>query len=93
MPAPDQTITGPASFFRRQQDEDAAESRAAIERANALGLWALADVHMPPDIAEAARRWKLDQTLPEMWRSAFMAGFRAAEAARPASPDVGGTAE
>lgn len=52
----------------------------AIARAEAdCGLWALADLSMPPDIMETAERWRLGTVIPEIWRSAFAAGWRASQ--------------
>lgn len=40
-------------------------------------LWQIADESIPADIKDAAERWRLKHTLREIWRSAFMAGWRA----------------
>lgn len=47
---------------------------------------------MPPDVREAAQRWKLGTTMEELWRSAFIAGWREHEryrADRSPSPTEG----
>jgi hypothetical protein len=56
----------------------AQEQEAAMKAAAEHGLWALADHLMPSDVREAAERWKLDHVMTEMWRSAFIAGWREA---------------
>lgn len=79
MPAHDQTIIGAETFSRFQDAQVEARIRAAEEKAAAeLGLWALADLYVPTDVREAAARWKLENTLVEMWRDAFIEGWRAA---------------
>lgn len=64
------------------RDGAAAYVVADLDRLNsqiaARGLWALADLHIPPDVREAAARWKLDAVMTEMWRAAFITGFREA---------------
>lgn len=83
MPAPDQFDTTIAPFLSRRDDaqalaqEQAEEARVAAER----GMWALADLYVPPDIREAAQRWKLEHFLVEMWRSAFIQGWRQSQIA------------
>lgn len=41
-------------------------------------LWALADYSIPPDVKETAALWGMKETLLEIWRGAFIAGWRAA---------------
>jgi hypothetical protein len=41
-------------------------------------LWVLADHMIPPDIIESAKRWRMEETIKEMWRSAFIQGWRSA---------------
>lgn len=66
--------------------DDADNERIAAEN----GLWALADLHVPPDVREMAQRWKLEQTIVEMYRNAFINGWRARERLDRA-PGTGGT--
>lgn len=54
---------------------------AAAQAAAEQGLWSLADYHLPADIREAANRWKLGTVLCEIWRQAWIAGWRAAHVA------------
>lgn len=61
---------------RPSKESDMPQSFHISAAAAEAGLWALADSMMPPDILEAAERWKLDHILPELWRSAFVAGWR-----------------
>lgn len=59
-------------------EEDAAE-RFRCDAAAARALWALADLHVPTDVREAAARWGLEHTIVEVWRQAFIAGFRVSQ--------------
>jgi hypothetical protein len=54
---------------------------AAMQAAAEQGLWSLADYHLPADIRETANRWKLGTVLCEIWRQAWIAGWRAAHVA------------
>ena len=47
------------------------------DTADAL-LWEMADDAVPADVRESAARWKLDNMMVEMWRAAWVAGWRAA---------------
>jgi hypothetical protein len=49
-----------------------------LMRIDAKALWLLADQSIPTDIKEMAARWKMSEVVQEMWRNAFMAGWRAA---------------
>lgn len=71
----------------REAKERAAEVQYAAER----GLWALADLYLPPDVREAATRWQLEQVLPEMWRQAFIQGWRASQKAEADARRQAGT--
>lgn len=75
--------------FRPQSDvaPPDTETRSERERINALiadaqagnlAIWRLADETLPPDLAEAATRWRLETTMQAIWRQAFSAGWRAA---------------
>lgn len=57
-----------------------AEEARMIEnaRADAKAIWLLADYYMPADTKEMAERWNMKETLAEMWRNAFIEGWRAA---------------
>jgi hypothetical protein len=71
-----------AEIYRADARKDAA-ARVAIDQAAAeAGLWELADLYMPNDICEAAERWRLEHTIPELWRGAFIQGWRAAMRSR-----------
>lgn len=91
MPAPDQMH--PAVFQKMSRHDDAqaaAQQRIEADRVAAeQGLWALADLYLPPDIREAAQRWKLDHSLTEIWRSAFIAGWRQAMRSAETRPTEG----
>ena len=96
MPSPDQFSPPGEPFFTRFQDAQtearirAAEEKVAAER----GLWALADLYVPTDVREAAARWKLENTLVEMWRAAFIQGWRASlRADRPVTDPTDGGAD
>lgn len=41
-------------------------------------VWLLADYSIPPDVRELAKLWKMEETLIELWRGAFIEGWRAA---------------
>ena len=47
-------------------------------RSHNKAVWLLADYSIPPDTKEAAMRWGMEQTIMEIWRNAFIAGWRAA---------------
>jgi hypothetical protein len=66
--------------WARQDLERKEEERRMLEnaQADAKAVWALADYYMPADIKEMAERWKIDNILQEMWRGAFIEGWRAA---------------
>jgi hypothetical protein len=57
-----------------------AEEALMVEnaKADAKAVWPLADYYMPPDVREMADRWGMKETLIEMWRGAFIEGWRAA---------------
>lgn len=81
--------------FRPMQSSEWKQSAADVVRGSAAGeraLWALADQHIPPDVREMAHRWKMDHTLVEMYRAAFIAGWRAAVSAVPSRDDSTGGA-
>lgn len=46
--------------------------------ADAKAVWLLADYYIPQDVKDAAVRWKMEDALQEMWRQAFIEGWRAA---------------
>jgi len=94
MPSPDQLSSPSEPFFTRfnKTHDDADRRRAENAAAAEMGLWALADIHMPSDVREAAQRWKLGTAMEELWRSAFIAGWREHErvkADRSPSPTEG----
>lgn len=49
-----------------------------LDTSDDAALWQLAEDRTPSDVIESATRWKLDMVIPMMWRSAFVAGWRAA---------------
>lgn len=57
----------------------AEEERCAMRdaAADAKAVWALADMMIPVDVKEMAERWNMKETILEMWRNAFIAGWRA----------------
>lgn len=62
-----------------EAEEEAQMLHAIAEaRANANALWQLADMNVPGDVLETAARWGLTEVLPEIWRAAFIAGWRLA---------------
>ena len=68
-----------------RQAQAEAEERRKIEdaRADAKAVWALADYYMPADVKQMAERWGMQETLIEMWRGAFIEGWRAAHRGKP----------
>lgn len=72
-------LEGPPIFRDvKAEEEDRKAEQVALRAAAENGLWALADHLMPSDVREAAERWRLDSIMTEMWRSAFIAGYREA---------------
>ena len=49
-----------------------------IDTTDDAALWQLAEDRTPSDVIESSERWGLKAVLPFMWRSAFVAGWRAA---------------
>ena len=82
----DKSDRGPTvgEIWDREERKRRAEEDRLLEDARADGkaIWPLADYYMPADVKEAAARWKMDETLQEMWRQAFIAGWRAAHRGR-----------
>ena len=76
-----------ADMWEAEQRKQQAEQRERIElaRADARAVWTLADYLMPADVKETAERWKVNETLQEIWRQAFIAGWRAAHKAKDQS--------
>jgi hypothetical protein len=59
--------------------QDAAEQRALEDaKADASAVWALADFYLPPDLKGWAASHKIPEFTAHTWRSAFVAGWRAA---------------
>lgn len=74
---------GRLSMYEVWAKEEA--ERKAIEaqmrqdaKVDARAVWTLADHLMPPDIREMAAAFGMGETIQEMWRNAFIAGWRAA---------------
>lgn len=66
-------------ILREQAAAQMKEARALEDaRADAHGIWALAEFYLPPSVKEMAQLWGMRETLAEMWRSAFIEGWRAA---------------
>ena len=95
IPAPTKTPCGgpsdqPRNFasYRKQIGEQEAqaarEKREALQnaRADAAALWALAEMSTPPDLREFGMRHKIENFAVHAWQTAFMAGWRAAMAAK-----------
>jgi hypothetical protein len=66
--------------WAKQDAEHRAKEARAIEdaRADAKAVWLLADMMLPADVKELAQRWGMPETLVEIWRNAFITGWRAA---------------
>ena len=69
-----------AQEYRQHKAEEALMLENA--RADAKAVWQLADYYMPADVKEMAGLWKMENTLQEMWRGAFIEGWRAAHRKR-----------
>ena len=65
-----------------EQEERARKAKEArmLEDAHsdAKAVWALADYYLSVDVQETAERWNMKETLIEIWRNAFIEGWRAA---------------
>lgn len=68
-----------AEIWAKEEAQAKAVERDLIEnaKADAKAVWALADYLMPADFKQMAENMKLDATMKEMWRNAFIAGWRA----------------
>jgi hypothetical protein len=67
-------------IWEKERREQKAEEADMIERAraDAKAIWLLADYSIPADVKEMAERLKMKETMIEMWRGAFIEGWRAA---------------
>jgi hypothetical protein len=54
------------------------EAERGPTRADAKAVWLAADHYLPDDVRESAKRWGMEQAICELWRNAFIAGWRAA---------------
>jgi hypothetical protein len=71
-----------------QRAAELAERRALEDaRADAAAVWALADMSIPQDIQEFGTRHGIPELAKEVWRSAFIAGWRAYARSSPPLPD------
>lgn len=69
-----------AEIWAKEEAERKAVERAMVEdaRSDAKAVWLLADYLMPADFKERAAQLQMSETMQEMWRNAFIAGWRAA---------------
>jgi hypothetical protein len=67
-------------IWDRERRQQVAEEVRMLEdtKADAKAIWLLAEYYLPQDIKDAAVRWKMENTLQEIWRQAFVEGWRAA---------------
>ena len=77
----------PSIFNELHAEEDRllkleAERRMSDAVADAKAVWALADMMIPVDVKEMAERWNMKETILEIWRNAFIAGWRASHRSR-----------
>lgn len=64
---------------KERRQREAEEGRMLADaRADAKAVWQLAEYYMPADIRQMADIWNMKETLIEMWRGAFIEGWRAA---------------
>lgn len=76
---PDGRVSMAEIWAKEDAERKAAEQRMIDDaRADAQAVWALADYLMPADAREFAERMGMAETLQEMWRNAFITGWRAA---------------
>lgn len=77
---PDGRILMAEIWAKEEAERNAQEAKMiANAKADAKAVWALADCLMPTDFLETAERLKMQETMREIWRSAFIAGWRAAQ--------------
>jgi hypothetical protein len=69
--------------MQRKADED---RRLQDTLADANGVWLLADHYLPADVKEFGERHGIPELTNEMWRGAFIAGWRAAFRALKVKP-------
>ncbi len=75
---PDGRVSMAEKWAEEEQQRKAEEARAIQNaKADAKAVWALADYMMPADFKEMARNMKMEATMQELWRNAFIAGWRA----------------
>jgi hypothetical protein len=66
-------------WARDDAERRAAEARAIADaRADARAVWLLADLMIPTDVKEFAARLRVPELGAEIWRSAFITGWRMA---------------
>lgn len=72
--------TSMAEIWAKEEAEQKAAEASMIDdaKADAKAVWALAEYLMPADFREMADRMKMSETMHELWRNAFIAGWRAA---------------
>lgn len=76
---PDGRVSMAEKWALEEQQRKAEETRMIENaRADAKAIWSLADHLMPADFKEMADRLKMSETMRELWRNAFIDGWRAA---------------
>lgn len=78
-----------AHFGTAEEQELVKRLAAERARANAEMAEKLANLHMPSDILERARAWRMEAWATVLWNNAFQAGYREAMRDRAARPTTG----
>ena len=74
---------------KNQQRVDEDDARAKLARAEAaVARVVLADAAMPDDLRKFAERMGVSAVMQEVWRTAYLAGFRAASARLDVTDEV-----
>ncbi len=72
-------------FFRSRWPDamkEAEDRGEAVDKEAVAGLWELADMYVPKDVRELGERHGSPALTAELWRSAFIQGWRAAMRSR-----------
>jgi hypothetical protein len=70
---------GMDEFDDRRAKECWQQRALADAKADASAVWALADFYLPPDMKEWAAEHRIPELTAHAWRTAFVAGWRAAK--------------
>lgn len=65
-------------LHEQEREREEEHRKLADAQADREAVWALADFYLPPSVKEMAASWGMKETLTEIWRGAFIEGWRAA---------------